>query len=186
MLLHDPVFLIEHFAVLISTLLSTVSLEKTETLSSIPATILGQLGHHVPRPAKLSTKVWCKCAIAHASLLKMLCYHKDAPPLWKPVHAEYQFVQVCRNVLIMGRDIRPFSSYLNCASVGKKFDLHENEPAGETHFTHEWFRMKTRFTSLLSLVSEDRFGGEVGAIMQAVQTAKANNCLNPKIKPRCF
>jgi len=181
-----PVFLIEHFAVLISTLLLTVSLEKTETPSSMPATTLGQLGHHVPWPAKLSTKVWCKCAIAHASLLKMLCYHKDAPLPWKPVHVEYQSAQVRRNVLIMGRDIRPLPSYLNCAAGGKEFDLHENEPAGETHSTHELFRTKTRFTSLLPLVSEDRFGGDSGAIVQAVQTAIANNSLSPKIKPRCF
>lgn len=69
----------------------------------MPATALGQPGRHVPRPVRLSTKVWCKCAIAHALLLKTLCYHKDAPPLLKPVPVEYQFVQVCWNVMIMGR-----------------------------------------------------------------------------------
>ena len=101
----------------------------------MPATALGQPGHHALRPAKLSTKMRCKCAIAHALLLRTLCYHKDAPQLSKPVHVEYQFAQVCAViVLIMGRGIRPFSSYLYCASIGKEFDLHEKEHAGETNF----------------------------------------------------
>ena len=37
---------------------------------------------------------------------------------------------LCRDCL----DYEAFPSYLNCTSVGKKFDLHENEPSGETNF----------------------------------------------------